>query len=60
MDRLTQLKDRLAASLKPDGKPMPGYGLRAAMLEAEIARLETGGTARGAATKDPAESSSAG
>lgn len=52
MDRLTQLRERLDASLK-DGKPKVGYGQRVIALRAEIARLET---ARAGASKDPAES----
>lgn len=55
MDRLTQLRDRLAASTGPDGKAKPGYGLRVETLRVEIERLET---ARGAPTKDPASPSS--
>lgn len=55
MDRLEELRLRLAASVDAEGKAKPGYGLRVETLKVEIAKLET---ARGGATKNPGESSS--
>lgn len=52
--RLDKLRNALAASLKSDGTPAPGYGERCKALAAEIARLENLETARGDDTKDPA------
>lgn len=57
MDRLEELRLRLAASVDADGKAKPGYGLRAETLRVEIQRLET---ARGRTPTNPPGSSSGG
>lgn len=53
--RLDKLRNALAASLKSDGTPAPGYGERCKALAAEIYRLEILDTARGFDIKDPAD-----
>lgn len=40
MQRIDQIRDKLAASLNPEGKPKPGYTLRVAALRRELSTLE--------------------
>lgn len=41
MTRLDQIRQKLAASLDAEGKPLKGYGARVAALRQELARQET-------------------
>lgn len=52
MARIDQIRDKLEASLKDDGKPRPGYTLRVAALRRELSALELHEAARSAAGRE--------
>lgn len=54
MARIDQVREKLAASLDENGKPLKGYGLRVTALRRELSRLELQGTARDLASMESA------